>query len=251
MGKRGFTLVELTVVIAVLAILAGIAVPAMAGYRSRAAEGINEANCLTVERQIFAIRSVCEEEFEEVPKGTEIEALNEWFRFGTWEISAPGALEVRFENREVEAGTSMKVVLYEIGEEGLEEEDVDAYYVRHETEPTVPVHACRDWDGDCVCDIAGCMEVMHEEALFGGNGFCEKCGIHFRHADENGNQICDGCNLDFTTEQAHVCAWEDGECLCRCGANRCDHGSSGAGRCPFCGQNNYPRAPCPNCSHIN
>lgn len=48
--NKGFTLVELLVVMAILAILASIAVPMYAGYLERAVEEVCNINCLQVER---------------------------------------------------------------------------------------------------------------------------------------------------------------------------------------------------------
>lgn len=48
--NKGFTLVELLVVMAILAILASIAVPMYAGYLERAAKEVCNINCLQVGR---------------------------------------------------------------------------------------------------------------------------------------------------------------------------------------------------------
>ncbi|KAF0226109.1 MAG: hypothetical protein FD179_1026 [Erysipelotrichaceae bacterium] len=45
LNKKGFTLIELIVVIAILAILAAILIPAITGYISKATDSKNEANC--------------------------------------------------------------------------------------------------------------------------------------------------------------------------------------------------------------
>jgi len=47
-NQKGFTLVELIVVIAILGILAGIAVPRLTGFQERAAVKADEANAKTV-----------------------------------------------------------------------------------------------------------------------------------------------------------------------------------------------------------
>ncbi len=48
-NKKGFTLVELVVVIAILGILAAIAVPKLSGSRGKAADTAHEANIRTLE----------------------------------------------------------------------------------------------------------------------------------------------------------------------------------------------------------
>lgn len=47
-NKKGFTLVELIVVIAVLGILAAIAVPRIGDFRTKAAQSVHEANIRTL-----------------------------------------------------------------------------------------------------------------------------------------------------------------------------------------------------------
>lgn len=112
-------------------------------------------------------------------------------------------------------------------------------------EPVAPEHACRDRNGNCVCDIEGCGTVMHEEHPFVKNGYCQKCGLHFIHSGMEEDDICDGCWVDGTTGLPHVCSWKDGECRCRCGKSRCDHG--GIGKCSICGEYNVKMGFCKNC----
>jgi type IV pilus assembly protein PilA len=45
LNKKGFTLIELIVVIAILAILAAILIPAVTGYIAKAQNGRDQANC--------------------------------------------------------------------------------------------------------------------------------------------------------------------------------------------------------------
>lgn len=47
-NKKGFTLVELIVVIAIIAVLVAIAVPAMTGYINDAKTSVNQSNCRSV-----------------------------------------------------------------------------------------------------------------------------------------------------------------------------------------------------------
>ena len=53
-GNEGFTLVEVIVVIAILGILAGIAVPNLLGIKEKAKEKVCNANCLQLERMYEA-----------------------------------------------------------------------------------------------------------------------------------------------------------------------------------------------------
>jgi len=45
LNKKGFTLIELIVVIAILAILAAILIPSLSGYIQKATDSKNQANC--------------------------------------------------------------------------------------------------------------------------------------------------------------------------------------------------------------
>ena len=297
MKERGFTLVELTVVLAVLAILAGIAMPSMMGYRNRAAHGVNLANLLTIRRQIEAVYQAFPGDFAEVDVHTEYTAEFLLERVLD-DVEVPVALEVSG-SFGVTEGTPMKAMLEmpampegmnDVWEElDLHPGQVGTYWnslgggeeeMPEETEPTerppapdvpsetlpggedssgteeptepvptepvVPEHACRDRDGNCVCDIEGCGVVMHEEAAFVENGNCKKCGMHYIHRGLE-DKICNTCHLNIETGEIHVCSWEEGVCRCVCGASRCDHGSSGMGKCAICGNYNVLMEPCENC----
>lgn len=263
MGKRGFTLVELTVVIAILAILAGIAVPAMAGYRDKAADGVNEVNLLTAQRQLRMLWDNSREDFREVSNS--LRAEEEAFSIGSWQISAPKALGVRRGDHPVEAGTDMKAWLdenqewttsYEEGIAGEELGDAGQELPQPEpetpetSEPAVAEHDCYDRSSpyDCICDAPGCGEEIHAMDDAGNLGNCLRCGGHFWHVFMD-NQLCYTCNWDEVTGGPHVCEWEEGQCLCRCGASRCQHGSPlNMGACTYCGQSNTRTNPCPNCN---
>ncbi|KAF0226108.1 MAG: prepilin-type N-terminal cleavage/methylation [Erysipelotrichaceae bacterium] len=52
LNKKGFTLIELIVVIAILAILAAILIPAITGYITKATDGKNQANCRAYYSQV-------------------------------------------------------------------------------------------------------------------------------------------------------------------------------------------------------
>lgn len=54
LNKKGFTLIELIVVIAILAILAAILIPAITGYIARATNAKEQANC----RSLYAETSM-------------------------------------------------------------------------------------------------------------------------------------------------------------------------------------------------
>ena len=295
MKERGFTLVELTVVLAVLAILAGIAMPSMMGYRNRAAHGVNVVNLLTIRRQIDAVYQAFPEDFAEMDAHAEYTA-EELLKCVLDDVEVPVALGVSG-SFAVEEGTTMKAMLEmpampegmdDVWEEldlhtgqvgtywnsmGGEEEEMPGETEPTErlpapdvpsetlpegegasgteaptepvpTEPVVPEHACRDRDGNCVCDMEGCGAVMHEEAAFVENGICQKCGLHYIHRGLE-DKICNTCHLNIETGEIHVCSWEEGVCRCVCGENRCDH--SGTGKCSICGEYNIPWGKCKNC----
>jgi type IV pilus assembly protein PilA len=52
LNKKGFTLIELIVVIAILAILAAILIPAVTGYITKATEARDQANCRALYSQV-------------------------------------------------------------------------------------------------------------------------------------------------------------------------------------------------------
>lgn len=298
MKDRGFTLIELVVVLAVLGILAGIAVPYMMGYRNRVAHKLNVVNLKNTRWQVEAVYQIYPEDFSGWENGQK-RAENGQLDCNGWGIPAPKALGVTEADGviPVAEGTEMWAVLevteevekslpkeYELDvgrpgtfwvewsgvvEEVPEETEPSEWPPAPEVpsgtapggegsseteepteplpEPTVPEHAHRDRDGNCVCDIEGCGALMHEERPFVGDGYCKKCGLHFIHSGMEVDDICDGCGVDGTTGLAHVCSWEAGKCRCRCGVSRCDHGSSGIGKCSICGNFNVWTEPCENC----
>jgi len=52
LNKKGFTLIELIVVIAILAILAAILIPSITGYIAKAEQGRDSANCRALYSQV-------------------------------------------------------------------------------------------------------------------------------------------------------------------------------------------------------
>ena len=256
MGKEGFTLVELVVTITVLSLLAGIAVPSMAGYRDRAAAGVNEVNLLTTKRQIMAVRQAFPGEFAEIPLNEEMEAEEDnFFRFAGLDITAPRSLEVKTGENAVGKDVTMKTVLetdevrtYYAGEGGEGDitgpaESVPEIPEEPTEAPTIPQHPCLDRDENCRCDTCGAE--MHEEARFVDDGNCKNCGIHFIHRGLE-DEVCDTCWWDIAVGKAHICSFEEGICRCKCGSSRCDHGETGTDACVFCGNQNYFHR-CENC----
>ena len=298
MKDRGFTLIELVVVLAVLGILAGIGVPYLMGYRNRVAHKLNVVNLKNTRWQVEAVYQIYPEDFSGWENGQK-RAENGQLDCNGWGIPAPKALGVTEADGviPVAEGTEMWAVLevtedmekslpkeYELDvghpgtfwvewggvvEDGPEEmepserppapevpsgtvpggegpSDMEGEVEQLPTEPVVPEHTCMDRDANCLCDIEGCETILHEETLFVDNGNCKKCGLHYIHRGV-ADYVCDTCGFDLLTGQPHVCSWEEGACRCRCGVSRCDHGSSGIGKCSICGNFNVWMEPCENC----
>src|SRR3546814_13107059 len=70
-NHRGFTLIELMIVVAIIAILAAIALPAYNAYRVRASEGACQAETLHYAR--FALAALMD---DQSPVGTPIQACS-------------------------------------------------------------------------------------------------------------------------------------------------------------------------------
>ena len=73
--RKGFTLIELVVVVAILAILLAIAIPAYAGYRERAQEKADEAACGLPWTQ--ANKANWQDYIEVFPEGFQVDANGE------------------------------------------------------------------------------------------------------------------------------------------------------------------------------
>lgn len=66
--KKGFTLIELIIVLAVIAIIAAIAIPSLMGTKENAKIKADEKSCLTIERAITIL--VADETIPENSNGT-------------------------------------------------------------------------------------------------------------------------------------------------------------------------------------
>lgn len=51
-NKKGFTLVELVIVVAVMAVLVAVAIPTVGSVRTSAQNAVNDTNCRTIESMI-------------------------------------------------------------------------------------------------------------------------------------------------------------------------------------------------------
>ena len=120
MNKKGFTLIEMLVVIAIIAVLVSIVVPVVGNSTTKAAAAANAANLRTVMAEVAAKHLA---EPEKYPAATYI-ANNGVITFGSGDdavtVKAPASKAVKVDSYNLAANVQMSVK--------ISEEDVTAYY---------------------------------------------------------------------------------------------------------------------------
>lgn len=106
-NKKGFSLVEMLIVIAVVAILVSIIIPVVGNSKTKAAAATNAANLRQAHGAIQTLRLLEPNQFDwTYPVKT---AANEKFTFGTANVEAPDAEAISVPGLNLEAGTAMRV----------------------------------------------------------------------------------------------------------------------------------------------
>ncbi|HBB9210906.1 type II secretion system protein [Clostridium sp. UBA3061] len=120
--KKGFTLIELIIVLAVMAIIALIAIPNFAAVRNNSKVKADKQSCATIERTVLMLVS------------DETISLKDSTKPGTIEMTFPGASLTLTDVAEKEADT-VKKALAEVKEP--QEKDKTKYIITIDTEGSV------------------------------------------------------------------------------------------------------------------
>lgn len=263
--KKGFTLIEMMVVIAVIAILVSIAVPVVGGHLTKANAASNAANLRTVKGQVSTmymqgqinfITSQADEQLISMVDGWKLNKYNPLAI--VWNpivesiksaIKAGGEATDRYNNTYYGSDGIIDIDGVKVTAPVSKAVKVDELNFRSGTEMTVTITPT-----DIIVTYGGIStEIFALIAEHGDDAVVKMDEVAHTYIDSNGDSVCDVCNgktdhsirdqisgsIDNALGGAHTCVDSDKNCICddkNCGMKiPCNDGWDSDHNCDTCG----------------